>query len=470
MGTPDLIGLLAVVITFIPQTLFYISHTLFFNISKRFKNSFETIEENYKSVSFIVPVRKEPLEYVEKLLEYVEGFKLPQYEVIIVSDDDEIVKEELFKKLHEWRSKGFNAWLIWRRRPIGFKSGALNTGLYASIGDYVFPLDVDCRPEKCLLGKSMGLMEKNPSVIGVVGRWEPLDLRERLSQAVGLTMKAMVEILFKGRSALGLSVFPLGTGTVFKSKPLKEELKGWDINRIQDDMEIGCRIIGKGYRIEYLDNCKAYVEVPSTYKSLRIQQSRWAYGATDVAISRFKNLMTSPQRLLGKIEALTFLLQYLPAMLAFLGTIMLATLSLVTRKDYIMKYYFVFATWVISQGLYGYALYSKINSVLNNRWDTIVNIGRNAAIAAALTPYLSWSVLKALLRLKITYKRTPKGVFERVESRARIPVEFITGSALFTVSIYLLLTGGVLTGLWVLLQSLGYLYVSYRWPDSVFKS
>ncbi|MGB9828121.1 MAG: glycosyltransferase [Thermosphaera sp.] len=313
-------------------------------------------------------------------------------------------------------------------------------------------------------------MEKNPSVVGVVGKWEPLNIDDRLSQAIGLTMKVMVETLFKGRSVLGLSVFPLGTGTIFKSKPLKEELRGWDVERIQDDMEIGCRIIGKGYRIEYFDDCKAYVEVPSSYKGLRIQQARWAYGATDVFMSRFKQLVKSPQRLLGKIESLMFLLQYLPAMLAFFGTIILATLYSLTKIDYLLMYYYVFVAWIGFQGVYGYILYSKINAVLNNKWAAIVNLGRNAAVVTALTPYLSWSMIKAFLRMKITYKRTPKGVFERAGSRARVPVEFITGSAFFTVSIYLLFSGAVLTGLWVLLQSLGYLYVSYRWPGSVFKS
>ncbi len=470
MSVSDLIGLLAVIATFVPQILFYISHSFFYIISRRFKSSFEKIEENYKSVSFIVPIRNEPLDYIEKLLEYIGGFNLPEYEILIVSDDDENVKEELFRKLHEWRSKRYNVWLIWRKHPVGFKSGALNTGLYASIGDYVFPLDVDCRPEKCLLGKSISLMEKNPSVVGVVGKWEPLNIDDRLSQAIGLTMKVMVETLFKGRSVLGLSVFPLGTGTIFKSKPLKEELRGWDVERIQDDMEIGCRIIGKGYRIEYFDDCKAYVEVPSSYKGLRIQQARWAYGATDVFMSRFKQLVKSPQRLLGKIESLMFLLQYLPAMLAFFGTIILATLYSLTKIDYLLMYYYVFVAWIGFQGVYGYILYSKINAVLNNKWAAIVNLGRNAAVVTALTPYLSWSMIKAFLRMKITYKRTPKGVFERAGSRARVPVEFITGSAFFTVSIYLLFSGAVLTGLWVLLQSLGYLYVSYRWPGSVFKS
>ncbi len=470
MSVFDLIGLIAVIVTFIPQISFYAFHSFFFNVSRRFKSFFEMIEEDYRSVSFIVPVRNEPLEYVEKLLEYIGSFKLSEYEVIIVSDDDETVKEELFRRLHEWRDKGYNAWLIWRKHPEGFKSGALNTGLYASIGEYVFPLDVDCRPEKCLLGKSIGLMEKNPSVVGVVGRWEPLNLGDRLSQAIGLSMKVMVETLFKGRSALGLSVFPLGTGTVFKSRPLKEELKGWDYERIQDDMEIGCRIIGKGYRVEYLDDCKAYVEVPSSYKSLRIQQARWAYGATDVFISRFRQLVTSPQRLLGKIESLIFLLQYLPAMLAFLGTIILVALSLITKTDYLMRYTYILIAWAVFQGIYGYVLYLKINSILKHKWLTIVNLGRNAAVVTALTPYLSWSMLKAFLRVRITYKRTPKGVFEKAKSRARFPTEFVTGLVFLSVSTYLLLSGVVLTGLWVLLQSLGYLYVSHRWPGSVFRS
>lgn len=471
MNIYDLMGLIAVLSVFVPQIVFYISQTLFYTLSKRYKLTGELVEEVYdKAVSFIIPVKNEPLEYIEELLDYVSKLGLPSYEVIIVSDDDEETREKLFNIISNWRRKGYNVWLIWRSKPVGFKSGALNVGLYASKGDFVFPLDVDCRPEKCLIGRGIGIMLKDNRVAGVVGRWEPDGITGRVSQAIGLAMKIMVEILFKGRSVLGLSVFPLGTGTIFNAEILKNEMKGWDPTKIQDDMEIGCRLIGKGFKIKYLDECKAYVEVPNTYKSLRIQQTRWAYGATDVFVSRFKEIIKSPQSIIGKVENFMFLLQYLPAMLAFIGTIVLAVASFLTGIDYITRHYYLLITWIVAETIYATILYREIKNIVKDSWKATVNLGRNAAIVTALTPHLSWSMIQAFTRKKITYKRTPKGKFEQSASDLRIPVEFLMGTALLILGVILLAKRLTLTGMWVLLQSLGFLYVTMRWFNDIFKN
>ncbi|MEM4654222.1 MAG: glycosyltransferase family 2 protein [Thermosphaera sp.] len=470
MNIYDVIGFIGVFIVFVPQTLFFLSHAFFYALSRKYKSAQEYIGEVYnRTVSFITPVRNEPLEYVEGLIDYVSKLGLPNYEIIIVSDDEEETKNKLLEKVSNWRNMGYNVWFVWRAKPIGYKSGALNVGLYASKGDFVFPLDVDCRPEKCLIGKGIGIMLKDPSVAGVVGRWEPIDITERLAQAVGLAMKTMVEILFKGRSVLGLSVFPLGTGTVFNSEILKKEVKGWDPARIQDDMEIGCRLMSRRFRIMYLDGCKAYVEVPNTYKGLRIQQARWAYGATDVFISRFKEIVKSPQRVIGKIEASMFLLQYLPAMLAFLGTGMLALISILSGIEYLGRHYYILILWLTAESVYAAILYHEIRDIVRNSWKTIVNLGRNAAIVTALTPHLSWSMIQAFARVKITYKRTPKGRFEYLAFTRRVPTEFLTGLLFLALSIILFAKELTLTGIWVLMQSLGFLYVTFRWPNDVFR-
>jgi len=466
-----MLEVLIVLMITLPQILFYTVYAVLISKSTLCKPVRCASRRNHAaSFSFIIPVRKEPLEYLEKAVRHIHELGIQNYEVIIVSDDDEAVKDELFRKLTEWRSNGVNVWLAWRSIPRGYRTGALNVGLNLSTGDYVYVMDIDSRLDKCLLEESVELMESDPTIAAVVGRWEPLNFDSRLSEALGYSMKFVVDAIYRGRWCLGLSVFPLGTGTVFRSQYIKDVLKGWDEDRIQDDMEIGARIMYFGLKTGYLDGCAVYVENPSTYKALRVQQSRWAYGATDVFITRFKHIASSNQSILGKVEASVFLLQYAIPSLVFLGTLLLLPYALLDPKDILLNHAYLFIPLIAAQGVFGIKYYGRLKGSAGSGWRALVNMGRSTAVTTALSPYYAYSVIKALLRIRVSYARTPKGVYQFASSRMRVPWEVLFG-ALFTVGgLLYLVNGAIITGLWLLLNSLAYWYVVYRWPrDALFK-
>lgn len=453
---------------FVPQVLFYVIHSIYYIKARKYASRIS--EEDYEGfVSFIIPVRKEPLEYIERAVEFISSLGLRDYEVLVVSDDERGFAEKLFERASEWRRRGINAWIIWRSFPRGFRTGALNVGLFASKGDFIYVLDVDTRFDKCLIGRAIGLLKRDPSVAYVVGRWEPLNLDARLSEAIGLTMKFLVNAIYKGRSALGLPIFPLGTGTVFNARILRDELGGWDEDRIQDDMEIGARIMGRGLGAIYVDECRVFVEVPSALKALRVQQSRWSYGAIDVFKTRWRHIALSRQPLLGKIEAMLFLLQYVPAALAFLGSALLAALAITGAKEPSGPLAYSLAlSWLASESLYGFLMHRELRKSTKSSWKSLVNQGRAAAVTTALSPYIAFNTLKSLIGLREAYKRTPKGEYQYLITSARIPVEVLLG-ALFAISALRAYTlGSILSSLWLALISAGYLYVTIRWGRDVF--
>jgi len=461
------VGLLAAMLIVSSQLAVYIAHSLLLSGCR--KKHVEPIGRagESRNVSFIVPVRKEPLEYVENAVRYVGSLGIPGYEVVIVSDDDVDVRDELFELVKRLREEGLNVWIMWRSVPRGFRTGALNDGLYLSTGDYVYVLDVDTRPERCFFDYAISVLKSNPDCVAVTGRWEPLNADTRVSEALALGLRFLTRVLYRARSCVGLFPYPLGTGTLYNARLLKELLGGWDENRIQDDMELGARIMYSGLKIKYLDECAIRVENPGTYRGFRIQQSRWAYGALDAAIARFKYIFKSKYPLHVKVEALLYLLQYIPQFLVFGGTLILSLVLLVAPRDYMAMIVPLLAVWIASLPVYIYFMF-KEGFWERSLWKFAVLSGRLSAISTAVSPYVTVSSLKAVFRVREVYKRTPKGVYQKTFTSLRIPWELLLGLLYCGIGLYALIEGLVISAAWLIISSAGYLYVVYRFSRDVF--
>jgi len=249
---------------------------------------------------------------------------------------------------------------------------------------------------------------------------------------------------------------------------LKSVLNGWDEERIQDDVELGARIIKSGYRVVYLDDQAILVENPDTYKGFRIQQARWAYGALDAAIARFKHILSSKTPLRVKVDAILYPTQYVLHSLVFLGTILLAILAFLGVREP-QSLTILFTTWLLSLALYSLTMHYCSGEELS-KWWLIVQAGRLAALTNAISPYIAYNTLKALLRIRVEYKRTPKGRYQWLGGGLRPPLELILGLVLLCAGVMGLFNGWRTIWIWLLASSIGYLYIVYRFPKDVFYS
>ncbi len=460
-----LLGLLGILLLILPSGLFFLLYIVFYYQGKRYLLP-ETGKSSGGLVSVIMPVRKEPIEIIEDAFRHLSGWRNLNFEVILVSDDPPENLSVLRELVEKWRRRGLSIVFVWRSEPRGFRTGALNTGLQLSNGKYIYVMDVDSRVNESFLLKASSFIEEGEAV-AVVARWTGRNRDSRIAEAVSASMKFIVDSLYKGRSALGLPVFPVGTGTVYDARYLKEVLGGWDEERIQDDMEIGARIMRLGGRIAFIDNEPVYVEVPRRFRSLRVQQERWSYGTTDVAIARFRHILYSKQPWYAKLEAYNFLLQYVPEVLGFLGFIFILLGVLLEGYDVMGVYWWLGLPWIILAGLYSYYYLRSLEELGYDRWRGLVNLGRSAAITVALTPTITGAVVRAFLRKRFVYKRTPKGRHEGMLGSFRFPWELVFTVFTLFASLLELFMGYIYSGLWSLTYSIGYMYACFRWFDDI---
>ncbi|MEM4717779.1 MAG: hypothetical protein QXE81_03350, partial [Desulfurococcaceae archaeon] len=100
---------IALLLVFIPQITTYLWHILLSLWSSRRERSiidYKCLDYKDYIVSFILPVRKEPLDYIENTLRYIHSTFISNYEVIIVSDDPPDDKEKLLNTVKELREQG----------------------------------------------------------------------------------------------------------------------------------------------------------------------------------------------------------------------------------------------------------------------------------------------------------------------------------------------------------------------------
>lgn len=455
----------ALILIFVPSNILFLLYIFFYIKGRKYVEPKPSKKELNDHVSIIIPVKKEPVEYIDEALKNIYDWKLnDKIEIIIVSDDPYTEYLKIAELAKKWRRKGLEVYVIWRKTPRGFKAGALNTGLWFSRGEYVCLMDIDSRISRDFIITGSSLLRENNDVVAIVARWNGRNRDSRIAEAVSASMKFVVDSIYRGRSALGLPVYPLGTGTLYKADYLKNKLRGWDEKRyLADDLEIGCRIMGLGGNILFLDNHRVSLEVPRKYSSLAVQQERWVSGSIDVLLTRFRYILGAKQPWYAKIELIWYLLQYLPAISTLFGAILIMFITMIYPVDILSLYWFLGLPWILLAGIYSWFYIKSIGEEGYSFWQALVNLGRSAAITTSLSPVFTKAFIKSLFGIKTEYKRTPKGFYESLWREIRFPYEVLIGSISFLYSIYLLMEGINYTGCWLLTYSLGYIYAILRW-------
>jgi len=465
------LSLVAALLVFAPATVALLLYLIYYIGGGKYSELKPKSTRLNGVVSVLIPVKNEPLEYIDEALKQVYEWGLKDLvEVIVVTDDDHKTYEKIEEIARQWRERGLEVLVLRRSTPRGFKAGALNTALWFSRGKYVCVLDVDCRVSRDFILTACSIIRENTDVVAVTGRWFGENRDSRVAEAAAYSMDFTVDLLYRGRSGLNLPVFPLGAGTVYDARFLKTVLKGWDEDcYLAEDLEIGCRVFGLGKRVVFLDSYRSILEVPRKYSSFRVQQERWASGSLSVLISRFKYISSAPRPWYVKLELSLYLLQYFPVVSTFIGTLLLAPLALL-YGDVLKRFLYLPALWGFLALTHGALYVESLRKRGLSFWRSIVNLGRSSALSVSLAPVFTKAYLKTLMGVRGGFKRTPKGVYEALKGGLRFPVEAFIGVLFFMLAVYLWVFERVFTSLWVLTYSLSYLYATVRWwREIVFK-
>lgn len=434
------------------QIILYIFGRSYPDLEDIISNSTTNSSVSLPKLSIIVPTKGEKIDIIQGLIDnlYRANWDKNKLEIIIVSDDNEEYFKELVSKLYV--PKGLEVKLYRREERLGYKSGALLYGFTKSTGDLILTLDVDARISEDSLIKAYYHMLKF-GCDAITMEWHGYSENKNSSLARALMVSTVItsKSILRGRDRLGLKVMPIGCGTIYKRKIL-EDVGGWDYKMIQDDYELGARLIKLGCKI-CSSSSPVFVEVPDNLISFYIQQTRWAMGTMEVLLNRFYHIINSKAKLYQKIEIIIYLSQYIPIILTFIGGLALAIASFINFNINLSLP--ILVIWVSGLVAYTYIFIKASVKMGISIVKSVQALGRLSAYTVGISPFLLVSTIKAFSKSR-TYIVTPKGKQVRY-NKIGLPILFFGIIFIFSSIIYFM-RGDMINSIWLLYYSIGYLY------------
>ena len=162
------------------------------------------------------------------------------------------------------------------------KSYALNAALPEVETEYFVTLDADTELPKNSLNRLVTAMvekSKSDNVSGVAGSCIAKNHKDSFMTRLQYwdyflsisSVKRYQGYLGGGGNTLVLQ----GAYSIYNTQAIRE-IGGWDTNSIGEDITLTWDLLFKGYRTSYEPKAISYTKVPTTYKSLFHQRSRWA--------------------------------------------------------------------------------------------------------------------------------------------------------------------------------------------------
>jgi cellulose synthase/poly-beta-1,6-N-acetylglucosamine synthase-like glycosyltransferase len=321
-------------------------------------------------------------------------------------------------------------------------------------------LDVDARLNKDSLLRAYSHM-LTYGCDAVTMNWVGYTNNQYSTLAKGIIVSTLVAdyAILNGREKSGLKIFPVGCGTLFKRDAI-EDVGPWDYTMVQDDLEIGSRLINKGKRICSSDS-PVLVEVPDNLFAFYVQQTRWAMGSTEVLIRRFKEIIKSKSSILQKIDMVLFLSQYLPIAITFIVAVILSFYAFIGYGDPLGTP--LILVWLVGLSLYALGFLSIAKRLGLGLIQSLRALGKVSAYTVAISPFVLFSLFKAFAK-KRTYIVTPKG---KTNKSNIIYMIGILGFAFLTSAIVYLAKYDLVSGIWMLYYSSAYLFTFFTYKNEL---
>lgn len=301
---------LLLVILVLPSSVWNSLQFIYLKVGK--KSEREPQMEGRKRVSVIVAIKGESPRLVKEMLENMSEQTYKNFEVILVSDDDETTFSELERTLN------FPFVRLVKGKGRGMKAGALNLGCELASGDLLVFLDVEARVDKDFL-------ERASSLKGDAFAFR-LRIRKNFSSALEETYHVMTEFsmnaLFKGRSLLNLPIFPNGSAFMVRKEVLSR-VGGFKEGSYAEDLEMGIRLFMHGIKVNYIDSLIVYTMSTPDENALRSQISRWAYGSGELLWESLMMMKKGVKGIEGFMYSQQWGLYFAPFIVLLVGILMI---------------------------------------------------------------------------------------------------------------------------------------------------
>ncbi|AAY80318.1 glycosyltransferase family 2 protein [Sulfolobus acidocaldarius] len=336
-----------------------------------------TFNKHKKTFSIIVAIKDESKQVIESLVENLKRINYERYEVIIVSDDDE-------SKFREYLEIKFpeNFRLIRRESNSGGKAGALNFASRISKGDYLVFMDADARVNEDFLQRL-----NNKDYVACSLKIIIYDTSTSIQSYYAEFTEKVMDMMFKGRSKLGLPIFPNGSAFSIRRDTLLS-IGGWKENAIAEDLELGIRMYLNDLKNLFYDDVVVFLKSPYTLMDLYNQIQRWSYGSSQLLKSSLKLLKKGIKGFEGLLYSQQWVIY--PLFFTVLGVYGILTPVFNITQTYLLLLILIYGISVV--------FYSQ---VLNQKRVDIKIL--KTILDASITGYL-----KGLFGLKYKWRVTPK--------------------------------------------------------------
>jgi len=275
--------------------------------------------KEYPGVSILIPAHNEEM-VIENTLNSMVRLNYPKdkLEVIVINDnssDDTGNIVEGFANIYPYIK------VIHTKPPLGGKgkSGALNTGLKHSTGEFIVVYDADNTPEPDAVTQLASGLMNDQKAGAVVGKFRVTNGNKNL-----LTRLINIEtITFQWLAQAGrwfwfkLSTIP-GTNFAIR-RSILEKLGGWDEKALSEDTELSFRVYNLGYHIRFFPSAVTWEQEPEMIKVWWKQRTRWARGNEYVIFKYLLNFKDLNNKKVG-LDLIYFLFTYL----LFFGGVMIS--------------------------------------------------------------------------------------------------------------------------------------------------
>jgi cellulose synthase/poly-beta-1,6-N-acetylglucosamine synthase-like glycosyltransferase len=223
-------------------------------------------------------------------------------QIQVLDDSTDETVEIARQAVEQQRLAGQPVELIHRDNRVGFKAGALESGLQTATGEFILMFDADFIPPPDILDHLIDHFV-DPEIGMVQARWEHLNRDQSLltkSQAVLLDGHFVIEHAARNRSGRFMSFN--GTAGAWR-KSCIASAGGWEHDTLTEDLDLSYRAQMKGWKFVYLPEVTSPAELPPEMNAFKNQQHRWAKGGAQTCRKLLPSILKSRLSWRIKVEA-----------------------------------------------------------------------------------------------------------------------------------------------------------------------
>ena len=249
------------------------------------------VEKNYNYqpfISIMIPAHNEE-NVIEQTVENISSIDYPNYEIIVIDDRS---TDNTYNVLERLAQKYPNLKYFSRTKDaFPGKSAVLNDALKIAKGDAILVFDADARVKPDFIKELVPALE--PEQIGAVQARKVIINREQNLLTRCQDNEMAVDTHFQvGRDSVKGAVELRGNGELIKREAL-EDVGGWNIYTITDDLDLSTRLQIKGWDVRFCPEVCVYEEGVLSYIPLLKQRRRWIEGSIRRYLEHFSEVLTS---------------------------------------------------------------------------------------------------------------------------------------------------------------------------------